>query len=117
MMKLETLTKIVNDLWQDDDINGVVLRIKWEDITSSMVLDCRDMTALDAEEVKPAIDDAITGMLLNIMREAESRFTGPIEIGPIKYVRISKSYLDSKIMECHATLEGGIVPQFTEEGK
>lgn len=117
MIKIETLSKMVNDLWQDDDINGVVLRIKFEDITTTTVLDCRNITALDAEEVKPAIDDAITTSLLNIMKEAENRFTGPIKIGPVKYVRISKSYLDSKIIECHATLEGGLVPQFKEEKK
>jgi hypothetical protein len=54
-------------------------------------------------------------MLLKIIKEAENRFTGPIEIGPVKYVRISKSCLDFKIMELHATLEGGLVPQFKEE--
>ena len=115
MIKIETLSKMVNDLWQDEDVNGVVLRIKFEDITTATVLDCRDIVALDANEIKPAIDDAITASLLNIMKEAENRFTGPIEIGPVKYVRISKSYLDPKIMECHATLEGGLVPQFKEE--
>ncbi len=114
-MKLETLTNIVNSLWQDSDINGVVLRLKFEDITYSMVLDCRDITTLDADQVEFAINDTVTDILLKIMTEAERRFTGPIKIGPVKYVRISKSYLDPKIMECHATLEGGLVPQFKED--
>lgn len=117
MMKLETLTKIVNDLWQDDNINRVVVRLKWEDMVCQEVLDCRDAIALNSDQVECVINDAVTDMLLNIMKEAENRFTGPIKIGPVKYVRISKSYLDSKIMECHATLEGGLVPQFKEEEK
>lgn len=117
MMKIETLTNIINNLWQDEDINGVVLRLKFEDITCAMVLDCRTIVILDADEVKCAVNNAVTDMLLKIMKEAEDRFTGTIEIGPVKYVRISKSYLDPKIMELHATLEGGLVPQFKEEGK
>ena len=115
MMKLETLTNIVNNLWHDDDINVVVLRLKWEDIAYREVFDCRDMIMLDSDQVEFVINDAVTDMLLNIITEAERRFTGPIKIGPVKYVRISKSYLDPKIMECHATLEGGLVPQFKEE--
>lgn len=115
MIKIETLTNIINNLWQDDDINIIVVRLKWEDMMYQKVLDCRDAIALDADEVECAINNAVTDMLLNIMREAENRFTGPIKIGPVKYVRISKSYLDPKIMELHATLEGGLVPQFKEE--
>jgi hypothetical protein len=115
MMKIETLTNIINNLWQDEDINRLALRLKWEDMTCQELLDCRDAVALDSDQVECVINDAITGMLLKIMKEAENRFTGPIEIGPVKYVRISKSYLDPKIMECHATLEGKLVPQFKEE--
>lgn len=114
-MKIETLSKIVNDLWQDEDINRLALRIKWEDMTCQELLDCRDAVALDSDQVKCVINDAITDMLLKIMKEAEDRFTGPIKIGPVKYVRISKSYLDPKIMKLHATLEGGLIPQFKEE--
>lgn len=116
-MKLETLTNIVNNLWQDEDINGVVLRIKWEDITCAMVLDCRDIVIIDADEVECAINNAVTDMLLKITAEAKRRGMGHIETGPVKYIRISRSYLDPKIMECHATLEGGLVPQFKEEKK
>lgn len=109
LMKLETLANIINNLWQDEDVNGIVVRLKWQDITYQMVLDCRDMATCDSDQIEFAINDTITKLLKNIMTEAQCRFTDShFEIGPgIKYVGISKSYLDPKIMECRATLEGG----------
>lgn len=108
-MKLETFANIISNLCQDEDVDGVVVRFKLQDIAYDMVLDCRDIATFDSDQVEFAINDTITKILKNIMVAAQCRFTDShIEIGPgIKYCRISKSYLDPKIMECHATLEGG----------
>lgn len=107
-MKLETFANIINNLWQDEDVNGIVVRLKWQDIAYDMVLDCRDIATFDSDQVEFAINDTITKILKNITTEAQHRFTSGHIIGPgIKYVGISKSYLDPKIMECRATLEGG----------
>jgi hypothetical protein len=116
-MKLETLANIINNLWQDEDVNGIVVRLKWQDIARSMVLDCRDMTTFDSDQVEFAINNAINKLLKNIITEAQYRFTDShFEIGPgIKYVGISKSYLDPKIMECRTTLEGGFEQELNKE--
>lgn len=115
-MKLETFANIINNLWQDEDVDGVVVRLKWQDIAYDMVLDCRNMTTCDSDQIEAAISDAIRDILLNIITEAQHRFTSGHIIGPgIKYCRISKSYLDPKIMECHATLEGGFEQELNKE--
>lgn len=115
-MKLETFANIINNLWQDEDINGIVVRFKWQDIACNMVFDCRDMATCDSDQVEFVINNTITKILKNITTEAQHRFTSGYIVGPgIKYVRISKSYLDPKIMECHATLEGGFGQELNKE--
>lgn len=107
-MKLDTLINITNNLCHDEDVNGIVVRLKWEDIECNMVLDCRDL-AFDEDDVEFAINYVITNILIKIKKAAEERFSDQnYIIGPgIKYVRIStNSYLDTRIMEVRATLEG-----------
>lgn len=115
-MKLETFANIINNLWQDEDVNGIVVRLKWQDITCSMVLDCRNMATCDSDQIEFAINDTITNILQNITTEAQHCFTSGYIVGPgIKYVGISKSYLDPKIIECRATLEGGFEQELNFE--
>lgn len=107
-MKLETLTNIVNNLWHDENVNGIVVELKWEDIACNMVIDCRDLAIDDEDDVEFAINHVITDVLTKIKKAAEERFGDQkYSIGPgIKYVRISKSYLDASIMVVRTTLEG-----------
>lgn len=107
-MKLETLTNIVNNLWHDENVNGIVVRLKWEDIACNMVIDCRVLAFDDEDDVEFAINHVITDILIKIKKAAEERFGDQkYLIGPgIKYVQITKSYLDASIMEVRATLEG-----------
>ena len=107
-MKLDTLVNMINNLWHDEEVNCIVVRLKWEDIAYRMVLDCRDLAFDDEDDVEFAINHVITDILIKIKKAAEERFSDQnYTIGPgIKYVQISKSYLDTRIVEVRATLEG-----------
>lgn len=109
-MNLETLKNIINNLWHDKNVNRIVVRLKWEDIACHMMIDFRDLAIEDDEDdVEFAINHVMTEILTKIKKAAEERYIGDQKytIGPdIKYVQISKSYLDASIMEVRATLEG-----------
>lgn len=73
-MKLETLVNIINNLWHDENVNGIVVRLKWEDIACNMVIDCRDLILDDEDDVEFAINHVMAEILAKIKKTAEERF-------------------------------------------